>query len=82
MLGAASTICVSTVFLVIDHNYEFIGPPLLWETMIFRDGDGQEQWRSATREEALAIHAEACCLVLAGGDNMGRGVRNEKGDGT
>lgn len=51
---------VSTVFLGIDHNFSMEGPPLLFETMIFREG-----WRDlycdrySTYEEALAGHAIA-----------------------
>lgn len=32
---------VSTVFLGIDHNWSGEGPPVLWETMIFRQPPGQ-----------------------------------------
>lgn len=31
---------VSTIFLGIDHNFAFTGPPILWETMAF----GPEEW--------------------------------------
>lgn len=27
---------VSTVFLGLDHNYSHKGPPILWETMVFK----------------------------------------------
>ena len=49
---------VSTVFL--GHNYRFgSGPPLVFETMIFRDGQGDEQWRCTTYRQAEEQHAKA-----------------------
>ncbi len=48
---------VSTVFLGLDHSFGE-GPPVLWETMIFRgrrDGDGDRC--SGNREQAEAMHA-------------------------
>lgn len=54
---------VSTVFLAFDHQFGN-GPPLLYETMVFGAPDGDErQCRYATREEALAGHAEALAEV-------------------
>lgn len=53
---------VSTVFLCIDHRYSGVGPPILFETMIFGDcfNDQQEyQERYCTWEEAEAGHAVA-----------------------
>ena len=50
---------VSTVFLGIDHNFSFSGPPLLFETMVFGDdgrGDEEEIERYATYEEAEEGH--------------------------
>ncbi len=47
---------VSTVFLGLDHQWG-IGPPLLFETMIFRDGEGDDAWRCSTWLEAEAQHA-------------------------
>lgn len=51
---------VSTVFLGIDHNWPFDGPPRLWETMMFMDGndDAGEMRRYATYEEAARGHGE------------------------
>jgi hypothetical protein len=46
---------VSTVFLVLDHDLLGIGPPVLYETMIF-GGKKEPQWRYCTREAALAGH--------------------------
>ena len=49
---------VSTVFLGIDHQWG-IGPPLLFETMVFTDGDGGGiMLRCSTWLEAEAQHAE------------------------
>lgn len=48
---------VSTVFLAIDHNFVGKGPPLLFETMVFGGTYDGEQYRWATRSEALAGHA-------------------------
>lgn len=53
---------ISTVFLPIDHGWGQ-GDPVLWESMVFHGhrrgkgfGDGQEQWRYASREAARAGH--------------------------
>lgn len=51
-------VIVSTVFLGVDHSFGH-GLPLLFETMIFRNGNGEEQWRYSTWEEAEAGHAKA-----------------------
>lgn len=48
---------VSTVFLGIDHAFGQ-GPPLLFETMVFGGSYDDETRRYATREDALAGHAE------------------------
>ena len=55
---------VSTVLLVIDHNWGK-GPPLIFETMIFGGEFHQSQWRYSTREEAEAGHVEACQKAFA-----------------
>jgi hypothetical protein len=49
---------VSTVFLCIDHNYGRIGPPLLFETMVFGplDPENEIQERCSTWDEALEQH--------------------------
>lgn len=58
MLG--KKIMISTVFLGIDHNWELIGEPVLFETMIFA-GNWSEQYqdRYTTKDLALAGHAVA-----------------------
>lgn len=56
---------VSTVWLGLDHNFLHIGPPLIFETMVFGgpDGDEMEQHRYATEEEALIGHAGVVEMV-------------------
>jgi hypothetical protein len=48
---------ISTVFLGTDHSWG-MGRPILYESMIFGGPMDQEQDRYATREEALAGHAD------------------------
>jgi hypothetical protein len=49
---------VSTVFLGLDHDWTFRGPPLLFETMVFWEGRelDQEQARYATYHQAEQGH--------------------------
>jgi hypothetical protein len=52
---------VSTVFLGIDHNFDFEedAPPVLWETMVFNGPMDSEMDRcSGNREQAEAMHAK------------------------
>src|SRR5438128_961526 len=46
---------VSTVFLGLDQSFGN-GPPLLFETMVFRSGNGDDMERYSTWDEALAGH--------------------------
>jgi hypothetical protein len=47
---------VSTVFLGLDHSFG-VGPPVLWETMVFGGVLDKEQERcSGSREQAEAMH--------------------------
>lgn len=55
--GTDRVVEVSTVFLGIDHNYGD-GPPILFETMTFRNGQGHDQRRYCSREEAIEGHEE------------------------
>jgi hypothetical protein len=55
-------ILVSTIFLGLDHNY-MGGPPILWETMVFRVKEDGEMYGpldsdrcTGTREQAIAMH--------------------------
>jgi hypothetical protein len=56
---------VSTVFLGIDHNYRRIGPPILFETMIFGGEHSGYCERYTTWDEAEEGHHRACALVLS-----------------
>ena len=49
-------ITVSTVFLGLDHSFSEIGPPILFETMVFGGLLDQEQLRYTTIAEARAGH--------------------------
>jgi len=52
-------VTVSTVFLGLDYNFLSVGPPVLWETMIFGGKHNEAQWRYRSREEAEAGHTLA-----------------------
>jgi hypothetical protein len=57
---------VSTVFLALDHNFTNVGPPMLYETMIFGASRGALRdycRRYATRAEAEAGHTKAVALA-------------------
>lgn len=58
------TLFVSTIFLGLDHNFFGDGPPILFETMIFRDGIGDECLRSSTWEAAEEAHERMVAEVL------------------
>lgn len=48
---------VSTVFLGIDHNFGMAHRlPVLWETMVFVDGEGTDAYRYTSREAAIRGH--------------------------
>jgi len=69
---------VSTIFLGIDHNFSFKGPPILFETMIFERQEhitkifGKERFvheelggeRYCTWDEAKAGHAKLVMEVI------------------
>jgi hypothetical protein len=57
---------VSTVHLVIDHSHGD-GPPVIFETMVFRDGDflGEFCARYCTEAEASAGHEHVVGMVRA-----------------
>lgn len=58
-------ILVSTVFIGLDHSFG-AGPPLLFETMTFGDGDHRMR-RYSTWDEAAAGHEEVVTAVRATG---------------
>lgn len=58
---------VSTVFLGMDHNFSRVGPPLLFETMVFHAGHpdwDDHQERHATWDEAEAGHRRIVASLL------------------
>jgi hypothetical protein len=55
-------VCVSTVFLGLDHGFGD-GPPQIFQTIIFGGRYDQYSWRYATWDEAEAGHAEAVRMV-------------------
>jgi len=56
---------ISTVFLGLDHNHGVGGDPLLFETMVFVDGETHEMRRYFIWEEAEAGHTEMAELIRA-----------------
>jgi len=56
VLSDGKKVEVSTVHLVIDHNFGE-GPPLIFETMVFGGAFDEEQERYSTEEEAAEGHA-------------------------
>jgi len=52
---------ISTVFLGLDHQFGD-GPPLLFETMVFKGDSMREEWceRCSTWDEAEAMHQRGC----------------------
>jgi len=54
---------VSTVFLGLDHQF-WKGPPLLFETMTFMDGESVDCRRCSTWLEAEALHKEVVAARL------------------
>ena len=59
MTDLASGKVVSTVFLGLDHSFTEEGPPMLFETMVFKAKDDYSDEyceRYSTKDEALAGH--------------------------
>lgn len=56
--------CVSTVFLGMDHAFGF-GPPVLWETMVFGGKLDKAMWRYGTRRAARLGHDAVVAMVRA-----------------
>ncbi len=56
---------ISTVFLGLDHSFLPGADPLLFETMVFVDGETHEMRRYFIWEEAEAGHAEMNGLIRA-----------------
>lgn len=55
---------VSTVFLGLDHNHSGIGPPVLWETIVFGGPFADFQARYRSREGAVEGHNRALAINL------------------
>lgn len=66
---------VSTVLLGNDYNFFGVGPPIIFETMIFGDlpkgADGfpvdEFLWRYATKEQAAASHRKIVASLMKHG---------------
>lgn len=56
---------VSTVFLGLDQNFQWTGPPTLFETRVFGGPHDGDQDRHATRAEALAAHQQLVAQLRA-----------------
>lgn len=54
---------VSTVFLGLDHNFSGQGPPILWESMIFKGPHDGEMRRYSSLEDARAGHSELLAMA-------------------
>lgn len=61
---------VSTVFLGHDHDFSGLGPPVLWETLVFGGANDQWMWRYSSYESALAGH-NAVVAALESGTDLG-----------
>ena len=56
-------VMISTVFLGIDHAFMSPGPPVVFETMCFWDGNSaldNEMYRYTSKEAALVGHDKMC----------------------
>lgn len=60
-------IWISTVWLGLDHNWGD-GPPLIFETMVFREGKGDEMERYTTVEQAREGHQAMVEKIMALGE--------------
>lgn len=61
-------VSVSTVFLGLDHNWNPSGPPILFETEVFWNGQGDDEMdRCSTWDEAVAMHERMVAKVKAKG---------------
>ena len=64
LVVAGGPVCVSTVWLGLDHSWDD-GPPLIFETMVFGGALEGEMERYSTEAEAVAGHAAMCARVRA-----------------
>jgi hypothetical protein len=49
---------VSTVFLGLDHNHTYKGPPVLWESLVFGTTLDGEMRRYTSKAAAIAGHED------------------------
>jgi hypothetical protein len=54
---------VSTVWLGLNHQFDPVGPPIIFETMVFGGEHDQDQERYSTEEDALEGHRRWVELV-------------------
>jgi len=50
---------ISSVFLGLNHRFGGNGPPVLFETMTFVQGESRECWRACTWGECIRNHQRA-----------------------
>jgi len=69
-LTSIENFSISTIWLGINHNFNGKGAPLIFETMVFYQGDDKDHElqnnieRYATESEALEGHKQMCELVM------------------
>lgn len=51
---------VSTVFLGLDHGYSEDGPPVLFETLVWKADGSEDMYRYSTYDEAIEGHRRVC----------------------
>lgn len=80
MVTHLDRLCVSTVFVGLDHRYFGKGPPLVFETMVFVGADGLWQVRTSTWDQAEAAHKVLAtqAVALARAVGLGRGGRTKR----
>lgn len=66
--GAGTEITVSTVFLVVNHEFIGDGPPILFETMVFGGDHDEFQLRYHTWEMAEFGHTLTVLWLMGYGD--------------
>lgn len=66
-MGGDDNVHVSTVWIGGDQSYDPDGPPLIFETKVFRGEHGGDLWRYSTKEEALEGHRRVVAQVRPDG---------------
>jgi hypothetical protein len=59
-------VSVSTIFLGLDHNFTAVGPPVLFESMVFGGSLDGEQIRSTSYDSAMKTHDRLVRRVFGG----------------